>query len=217
MMNDLITALEIDKKGMHLVINEDTPLWIPRVYLRECDYEIGQAVDRSELEAWLLPRQYRLALDVAVRDLGVRARSEGEIRQKLQKQGYLDETTEMVCFRLRQLKFLDDEQFATAWVASRIRKRLGTHRIVMELRQKGISRDVIDRVMSELSEDAGQEEACQMAQKLLQRYRNDPPQKQVQKTIAGLARRGYGFSQAKEAIDEALQRMQEDISGEEEE
>ena len=53
-----------------------------------------------------------VAMGRALNLLGYRARSEAEIRDRLTRYGYLEETIEGVVLRLEELGYLDDAEFA---------------------------------------------------------------------------------------------------------
>lgn len=89
-------------------------------------------------------------LDSAARFLGVRARSESEVRRRLTVAGYPVELVEAALGRLIEQGYLDDEQFARTWVESRDRARpRGERALRLELAQKGVSREIIETVLAE--------------------------------------------------------------------
>lgn len=63
------------------------------------------------------------ALDKALRALAGRARSEGEILEKLRRAGFAEETIAQTMAQLDRAGLLDDEAFAGAWAAARARPR----------------------------------------------------------------------------------------------
>jgi len=68
---------------------------------------------------------------------------------KLQKKGVDSQVRAFVLSRLLENGLLDDERFASLWLASRIRRRAeGRVRLVAGLRKRGISGSVADRVVS---------------------------------------------------------------------
>ena len=117
MADDLITAVERSKKGAVVTLNGEEKIFVSRALLFEREFTEGQSLRRDELARWLLPRQYPEALNLAVSLLAQRARSSGEIEQKLRDRFYLPETVEMVLYKLEKEHFLNDEAFATEYAA----------------------------------------------------------------------------------------------------
>src|SRR5215204_1128361 len=69
--------------------------------------------------------EWPVAMGRALNLLGYRARSEAELRERLRRYGYIEETIESVVLRLRELGYLDDAEFARMKAT---RRRAGTGR-----------------------------------------------------------------------------------------
>jgi len=103
-------------------------------------------------------------------------------------------------------KFVNDENFARAWVRSRLVGRPKSKRVLtMELKQKGISKDIIERVF--LDKELGVDDleiARQLAQKQMRKYKRLDRNEIYQKLGGYLGRRGFDFSTIRRVIDEML-------------
>ena len=96
----------------------------------------------------------------AFRLLAIRARSEKELRTKLKEKGYDESVVGGVTARLRELRYLDDESFARGWARNLAVNRLwGNIRIEASLRDKGIPRELIEWVISEVREELSEQKA----------------------------------------------------------
>ena len=210
MTDDLITAVERSKKGAVVTLNGEEKIFVSRALLIEREFAEDQALQRDELAQWLLPRQYPEALNLAVSLLAQRARSSGEIQKKLRDRFYLPETVEMVLYKLEKEHFLNDEAFAMEYAAALSRRQTGRARIAQDLRRKGIDPALIQRALEELDEEEADDAAFTLARKLLKRYEREPdPRKAMQKLLMAMARRGYGFEEARAAAERALQEPEE--------
>lgn len=90
------------------------------------------------------------AREAALRLLAVRARSEGELTDRLRRKGFSEELTASVVQRLAAVGLVDDEAFARAWADERVRLRpVGPRRLVQELLAKRVDRDLAARVADE--------------------------------------------------------------------
>jgi len=207
MMNDIVREIEQKKRSTVLYTEGGETFWLTRSQLAEYgDIEQGQEIDTDQLRQWLLPRQYPMALNDAVALLAQRAQASGEIAQKLRRRLYMEDTIEMVLYKLEKERLLDDEAFAREWAASRARAQVGRSRILQELRMKGIPTETAELALEELDEEEGDEAARALAAKLIRRYEGEEDErKAMQKVLAAMARRGYGYEASKRAIEAALQ------------
>jgi regulatory protein len=99
------------------------------------------------------------AVQYAYRLLAVRPLSEKEFRTKLKGKGYCRDVVEAAAARFRELGYLNDEAVARQWARSLAVNRLwGNRRIELNLREKGVARELIAEAISlareEISERA---------------------------------------------------------------
>ena len=210
-MLDVVKEINEKRHSAVIVMESGEQFWLTWTQLQEHEpFAVGLEMDTDELRQWLLPRQYPMALNDAVAMLAQRARASGEIRQKLRRKLYMEDTIEMVLYKLEKERLMDDEAFAREWAASRARCQIGRSRILRELRMKGISQDMAENALDERNEDESDEAAVALAKKLLRRYSSEADErKAMQKLLAAMARRGYGYEESKQAIDTAVQLMEE--------
>jgi len=100
----------------------------------------------------MLSNDYEKLMNYALRILSKKRYTEHEIRtksEKIVKKNDLDESViDKVCSRLIELKYLDDDVYARDYVSDRIRFRpRGKFLLRKELRAKGISKDIVDKVL----------------------------------------------------------------------
>ena len=73
-----------------------------------------------------------------------------------------DDVVRAVLIDLERLGYVDDRQFAGQWAASRVRLRgFGRRRIEQELRNKGVSRDIIRGALGRIFEDLPEADIAQ--------------------------------------------------------
>jgi len=138
---------------------------------------------------------YEDAQSIALIALGPRAKSRGELFSHLKKRGITDDVANAVLYRLQEQGFIDDEAFARAWSESRQRaKKLSKRMIAGELREKGISSEIIDQVCSEIDEDGERTIALQMAQRKYRPISHLDPEIIRRRVHGALARRGFSSS-----------------------
>ena len=149
-------------------------------------------------------------LENCYRYLSIRNRSEKEIRDYLLKKKATTEIIENIIERLKKQKFLDDEKFARSWILSRARFRpKGKSALKFELLQKGIDKEIIEKVLSEEIEDMPDEltQAKRLIERRIEKLKDKPRQEIYSKVGGFLSRRGFNFDITKKAIDSYLGRQ----------
>jgi len=204
-MEVLVSEVETLKgRRVRIVLDNGEKYTLLRSAYTERPLVPGDPVDPQEYASWVLLRQYRSALDKAVAMLAIRPCSRGEIEQKLRRTGYSADTVEMVLTKLESNDLLNDQEFAGLWAQHRAGQKYGPHRILQELKQKGVSAEDMSQALEELPEEELQETAVQLAAKGLRRARaGEDPRKTQQRVMAALVRRGFSWEQARIALDRA--------------
>ena len=203
---DVITAIRKERGRYRVTVSESEEFLVPVSLMRERPLHEGEPLNVEEYDKWLLLRQYRHALDRAVAYLASRARSRHEVEQKLLQAGYRPATAEMVLYKLEREGLLNDADFAQQWVEARALRKLGRSRIAQELRRKGVSADEAEAALETLDDDEQLAGAIALAEKAAARIKpGEDPRKAMGRIHAMLARRGYGWDVAKEAVSRAMQ------------
>lgn len=93
----------------------------------------------------------RSARQWALKALGRRMHTAHEIRTGLSRRGFDSATIACTIEDLTRLGYVNDLEFARAWVTSRSAHQMhGRLRLLRDLRQKGIPDEMVESVMSEL-------------------------------------------------------------------
>ena len=92
----------------------------------------------------------------------------------------------------REVYLINDQQFARDWINMRLRKPLGLRRIFFELKQKGISTDVMTRELSFARGNINEEEIISglAAQRAL-KYQGVDERTKKRRVFEYLIRRGF--------------------------
>jgi len=208
---DMITSIARERGRYRVTVSETEDFLVPVSLMRERPLTVGQPIDIEEYDNWLMVRQYRHALDRAVAYLASRARSRREVEQKLLQAGYRPCTVEMVLYKLEREHILDDADFAQQWVEARSSRKLGRSRIAQELRRKGVSADEAEAALSAIDDEDQLSGAVTLAAKAVARIKSgEDPRKAGNRILAMLARRGYSWDIAKEALQQALAGVADD-------
>lgn len=152
--------------------------------------------------------------DRALRFLSYRPRSEKEIvdylkRPRGRKKEKVDEKViAKILNKLKEHNFVNDEEFARWWVEQRTgAKPKGFRLIKIELQQKGIDKETIEKILGEYdTKILGADGARRLLVKALPRYKKLPRLALQQKLSQFLLRRGFEWDTVKGAIDEIVEK-----------
>jgi regulatory protein len=148
----------------------------------------GVALGLEELSEARVAGERDLAMNRALGFLGYRARSEKEVRDRLRRYGYGDQTVEGVVGRLGELGYLDDEEFARLVAREKARK-YGPRRILGELRKSGVDAEIAQGAVDE--EFAGRIELQEASSAAERRYNRGESEAEARRVYGFLMRRGY--------------------------
>src|SRR5689334_3474164 len=89
--------------------------------------------------------------DYALKVLGGRAYSVGELREKLRRRAERSSDVDDILTRLKDHKYLDDRRFAEGFAASRLsNQRHGRTRVIQDLRQHRVAPALAERTVQEV-------------------------------------------------------------------
>ncbi|MDN5697408.1 MAG: recombination regulator RecX [Rubrobacter sp.] len=149
----------------------------------------GLSLTQEELDEVRLEGERSLALSRAFRYLGYRARSIWEVRERLIRYGYGEQTIEEVLLRLQELGYLDDLQFARQ-VASERSGKYGPRRVMEDLRRSGVDERAAREAVEEEFSGVSEYETAHAA--VRRRYNDHEGSDALARRVHGfLARRGY--------------------------
>lgn len=145
--------------------------------------------------------------NLALHYLSYRTRSEKEVCDKLKTKKVEPQIIEKIISKLKEKRFINDEDFARQWIENRSRFRPRSMRLVkLELRQKGIANEIIEKIFqnSEVSITSDLDQAKKLVEKRIERLKNLPKQEMYQKLGRYLASKGFDWDTIKKVIDEML-------------
>ena len=174
-------------------------LRIPSVLYLERKLHVNQPLDPDEYRLFMMQRGYPHALEAAMKFLALRERSEQEIASRLRRSRYDEATIQKVLDTLGLHGLVSDERFAEQWVHSRSRK-YGKNRVAQELRMKGVTGEAAQAALDTVPEEEEYRRCLEQAKRLCRKFQSDP-----KKIAQSLTRKGYGWSMARKAAEEAVQ------------
>lgn len=168
----------------------------------------GQVLTAAEIEALRNEDDLIKAVDRAARFIAYRPRSEKEVRRNLSDHDVDDAVVDGAIERLYGLGYLDDRAFAAFWIKDRLTFKPASPRALRyELRQKGISDEIIAECLAEVEADDAAYRAAQSQVRKLSRL-----DKQGFRTkLSGfLQRRGFSYSETRTAVERTIEELEEE-------
>ena len=202
----MVKILEIrsDRSYCRLVLDNGEIIRLRQKDLSAAGFQEGVPYQSDSFHRQILLMQYPRALNHAVSMLARRPCSRKEITDRLLRLLYTEEVTELVIYKLEKEKLLNDEEFCEQWVRYRLMRKIGPAVIRQELKIKGIPEDTVNSVISRMYKESGWSNAVALACKAWGRVSScDDVRKSRQKVIASLIRKGYDWTTAKSACEEA--------------
>jgi len=135
------------------------------------------------------------AFQALARFASLRPRSEWEIKNWLKKKKINKEQADKLFNQLKSMGFVDDKAFCLWWIEQRLLFRPKSRRMLIEeLKQKGISRQLLEEIMTGLENIPKDEE---LAKLIIEKKKNKLPK---EKLISLLERRGFSWNTIKSVL-----------------
>ena len=132
----------------------------------------------------------------AVNLLAAKPRSVRELRDRLlEKLWTNDEIVDAIVEKLKEYKYLDDEQYARDLAVSKLRQKpQGKRRLQQTMSQKKLDKETVDAAIAEAFEKLPEDELIDVAIAKRLRLRGKPETREdVKKFYDHLLRQGFGF------------------------
>ncbi|WP_458414614.1 recombination regulator RecX [Schinkia sp. CFF1] len=204
-----ITTQTKNKERFNVFIDqgngEEYGFSIDQDVLIEFQLRKGNTYTEDELKEILYKDEIKKAFNLALHYLSFRMRSEKEIRDYLQKKAYTEEIIEIVLQRLRKNRYVDDVEFAKAFVRSRVyNSTKGPLMIRQELQQKGISEATIQEGLMEFPDEKQLELAAQFVEKNAKQKKSLSDYQIKQRISQALLGKGFPQSIVKTALSQLV-------------
>ena len=149
------------------------------------------------------PKAREKALNYAFLLLKFRPRSKHEISTRLNKKKFDPLIIDNVLKFLEEKNFINDEDFTKAWISYRIKSDFGLRRIKLELKQKGIAKDLVEQLAVEQFKGYSEKSIIEaLAKKRLKRMKGLELKKKRQRLYGFLLRRGFSQTKVIEVIND---------------
>lgn len=164
--------------------------------------KVNQELSEKEIETIVKQSEFQTSYDKILRFATMRPRSEKEFEDWLAKHKVHESLKEELFNRLKRLQLLDDKKFASWWIEQRQSFRPKSKKVLsIELRVKGISKEIIDNVFAEEKIDE-KFVARQMLQKKEHLWKELTGFEKRKKMFGFLIQRGFNTDIIREILGE---------------
>lgn len=193
----IITHSKGRGKKIHLLIDDEYQITTDIDFWAENFIKDGTEIDEDEWQELVDKINYKKAVNKCYDLLSRRDHSVKELKTKLLRT-VDEENAQRAIDRMLELGYLDDEKYASILLKHLVEdKKMSRAFIKQEMYKRGISSDIV----SNLLEDIEIDNVSSIIDLILSKYRMKLNDKNgLEKVIAALMRKGFSYSDIKEAI-----------------
>jgi regulatory protein len=207
-----ITALEVQKRNKERVnVYIDDEFAFALSLIEAARLRKGQTLTEAEIVILRDEDAIVQAVDKSAHFISYRPRSIQEVRRNLAEKDIPKPVIDVAIDRLSTLGYVDDLAFARYWIENREAfKPLSPAALRQELQKKGVARDIIEEVLSDLD---AQDTAYRAALTQIRRIRTQDRREFKQKLGAFIQRRGFSFSAVRPVIARVIEELETQTPG----
>jgi len=205
-----ISVQQNNKERYNIFINEAFAFSVDEAVLARFRLKKGMELEEEDVAEILHADEVRKGYKDSVYYLAKRMRTEKEIREFLRKKEYNDEVIDLVVQKLYVQHYLDDRDFAKAYVHTQMKTTdKGPIVVAGELAQKGVDQSIVEQVLELYGKEEQVNKAKKLIGKVFQRNSNEAFLQKKQKAIQLLRRKGFSGEVISEALADNIQKDEE--------
>ncbi len=212
-MDRKITALKVQKRNpnrVNVYLDGEFAFGVSRIVAAWL--QVGQELSDQKISSLQKEDAEEVAYQDALKVLSFRPRSIQEVQKKLKKNGFDDAIIQTVIERLKKNGLVEDASFAQAWIENRtVFHPRGRKLIAMELRQKGVSDEVVQDALAAGAVD-DETLAYQSAIQYTRRLNGLDWPEFRKKLSAYLLRRGFSYATVSPLVRQVWEELQQSAS-----
>lgn len=167
--------------------------------------ERDESGEEKSFEITDIPKARKRTMERAVRLLAARPRSIGELKTRLlEKQWTNEEIVDSVLKTLEEHKFVNDEQFAHDFAASKLRQKpVGKRKLQQSLSQKQLDKETVNNALEQVYEETPESDVVAAAIEKRIRLKGLPKDRdETKKFYDYLMRQGFSYGLISERMRE---------------
>ena len=129
-------------------------------------------------------------------------RSTGDCVRLMRLWGVEDKEQAEIIARLQELKFVDDERFAAAYVRDKVQfAGWGAYKIALGLKTKGITKTIAEKALAQLDTEQSKEQLARLLERKFGTIKSGTPYEIRGKLFRFALSRGYNYDEIVEIVD----------------
>lgn len=192
-----ITGIEHQKKDgrFNIFIDGEFAFGLYRETVYNFGLRINDELTADEIEKMRSEDELNFGKKVAYRFLNYKPRSEKEVRRKLAQKKISEKTIDEIITSLKDLKFIDDENYAKMYVETKVTLKPEGRRVLkMRLADKGINKELSQKTVEDnYSEETEIKKAKDLINKYSKRVKAKTPADKKQKIYRHLLSKGFSY------------------------
>ncbi len=190
----------------HKIYLDDEPrIVIPSILINKFGLRIGLEITTEVIEKLIAADEAMRAKKYALDLLSENIYSKTQMEKQLDREGFGEETIEIIISELIVSGHIRDRQFAEKWVQRRLKSNpRGKILLRQELIDKGVDQETAEQVLSELKSEYENKLALQIAKKRVKMYTKLPNHVAKRRLHGFLARRGFESEVIMQVIAQVL-------------
>lgn len=184
------------ENGNNLIVFADTIVKFalkPNISISEDEYDELIAYDKSN----------RVMFD-ALNLVSKKAYSQKSLKEKLIQKGYNTDITDKALVRLKELNYLNDNNYAKNYASYLYRKGKGAFLIKAELERQGLDKGSVKEALAYIKEENEPFEVILKILKTKFKDFNNKDKNETKKIISFFLRRGFAFEDISKAIRDII-------------
>ena len=163
----------------------------------------NEPIDKEKFDFIVENLVYIKAQDTAMNFLSFKPRTEREVNIKLKEKEFSDDVINKVITFLKKYNYINDRKYCEMYISDGMRlKKKGKYLLKFELIQRGIDEKIISEVFDEI--EVNEVELAKTLIKNKYNLQDEITDKEKQKIYGMLARKGYSYSDIKQALYEVI-------------
>jgi regulatory protein len=195
-MKNKITKMEYGKRNkqrVNIYINGEFSFAVDEALVYQYKLEKDKVVDLESLQQIIEEDNYIKAKTTALKTIERAYKTEKEIRDKLEKNEYPEDSIERVLEFLKSYEFINDEKFTKMFVQDKI-KKYGKNKIKFDLIKKGINEKVVEENLNSMNDTNEKDTAKKLAEKKLRALQGKYGEGVIYSKVANyLSSKGFSF------------------------
>ncbi|HHZ01945.1 MAG TPA: recombination regulator RecX [Tissierellia bacterium] len=203
-----VTKIEYQKKNkdrFNIYLDDEYAFAVDVNVLIKYSLKKDMVLDQEFIREILKSEERQKVYNYGIYILSKSAKSEKEVRRKMQDKGFDPQLIDDAINELKEKKYLDDEKYCEMFIRHKINiSKDGVRKIKEALYFKGIDREVIEEKLANISEEDEEERAYLLGVKKLHRISEGDSWKKRMKLSNYLLGKGFEYDVVNRTVNRLL-------------